>query len=287
VVHPEPQLLLAEDFEVPDMLEFFEGVVVRVEIATVTNDDLGFGEWELDGTVTVDDLFYSPAVSVSDTFEAVQGPLNYSYGAYKISPRSETDLEGHVPYVAPCPADLCVDDLIAGQLVITEIMADPKTGADDYCEWIEIYNASGQSVDLFDLVIGDDDSASSWGEVKDETIVAAGDYAVVAKSTAANWSSQCPELLAAFTPDGHYGGALGLSNDGDPLTLQTPAGVIIDAIPSYGTKDSCQLTSGTPDATTNDTATNWCVPMAVVATDSLVTTDIDYGTPGAANTTCM
>jgi len=81
--------------------EQWEGVLVRVENVTVTDDDLGFGEWEVDddsGPAVVDNLGdygYSP--TDGDLLEFVQGPVNYSYSAFKIAPRDDDDIAVYVP----------------------------------------------------------------------------------------------------------------------------------------------------------------------------------------------
>ena len=74
--------------------EAYEGVLVKVESAICTNNNLGFGEWELDdgsGPCRVDDMgvVYSADVGLSYT---VTGPLNYSFDFYKIEPRDESDI---------------------------------------------------------------------------------------------------------------------------------------------------------------------------------------------------
>ncbi len=74
--------------------EAYEGVLVKVEDAICSNDDAGYGEWELDdgsGMCRVDDLgvVYSPVLGLSYT---VTGPLSYSFDFYKIEPRDESDI---------------------------------------------------------------------------------------------------------------------------------------------------------------------------------------------------
>lgn len=74
--------------------EAYEGVLVKVENATCTNDNLGYGEWELDdnsGPCVVDDMgvAYSPDIGLN---YSVTGPLNYSFDFYKIEPRNENDI---------------------------------------------------------------------------------------------------------------------------------------------------------------------------------------------------
>ena len=92
---PEPQLLTTG--QVAD--EQWEGVLVRVEGATCTNTDLGFGEFELDdtsGPCRVDDamFLYTPTAG---TVYAVTGPQTYTFSNYKILPRSEEDITIDAP----------------------------------------------------------------------------------------------------------------------------------------------------------------------------------------------
>ncbi|MGB0136697.1 MAG: phospholipase D-like domain-containing protein [Flavobacteriales bacterium] len=87
---PEPEMLSTAD--VAD--EQWEGVLVRVEGATCTNTDLGFGEFELDdgsGPCRVDDALYL-YTPTAGTVYAVTGPQTYTFGNYKILPRSEADI---------------------------------------------------------------------------------------------------------------------------------------------------------------------------------------------------
>ncbi|MDF1594927.1 MAG: ExeM/NucH family extracellular endonuclease [Acidimicrobiia bacterium] len=76
--------------------EAWESVFVRAENATVTDDDLGFGEWIIDdssGPVVVDDLgSYTYDPTNGDVLTYVQGPLFFSFGDFKIEPRSLTDI---------------------------------------------------------------------------------------------------------------------------------------------------------------------------------------------------
>lgn len=76
--------------------ENWESVLVRVENVTVSNGDLGFGEWELNdgsGPTRVDDLGrFSYAPTTGDLLDYVQGPLFYSFSNFKIVPRGDTDI---------------------------------------------------------------------------------------------------------------------------------------------------------------------------------------------------
>ena len=76
--------------------EQWEGVLVQVT-GVVTNADAGFGEWALSdgsGDVRVDDAGYDAIdaglVALANQLQ-VTGALDYSFGNYKIQPRSEAD----------------------------------------------------------------------------------------------------------------------------------------------------------------------------------------------------
>ncbi|WP_232460744.1 Gldg family protein [Thermococcus barossii] len=88
---PEPVVL--QTGEVPQ--EQWESVLVKVENVVVTNPDLGYGEWEIDdgsGPVRVDDLIYRYTPQDGQSLDYVVGVVYYSYGNFKIEPRSEEDI---------------------------------------------------------------------------------------------------------------------------------------------------------------------------------------------------
>jgi hypothetical protein len=78
--------------------EMYEGVLVRINGVTVTNADMGFGEWEVDdfidssGPCVVDDLGdYSYTPAMNDFIYSITGIVDYTYGAYKLQPRTDSD----------------------------------------------------------------------------------------------------------------------------------------------------------------------------------------------------
>ncbi len=86
--------------------EQWESVLVRVEGVLVTDPDLGYGEWLVDdgsGGVRVDDMGdYTYIPGAGDRLDFVQGPLYYSYGDFKIEPRSNDDIGVAPPLVSIC-----------------------------------------------------------------------------------------------------------------------------------------------------------------------------------------
>lgn len=92
---PDPILVSTGDANNED----YEGMLVRIENATCTNTDLGYGEWETNdgsGALAIDDLMYlfSPDLGID---YGVTGILTYTFSAYKIEPRSMDDIEIQIP----------------------------------------------------------------------------------------------------------------------------------------------------------------------------------------------
>ena len=79
------------------------------------------------------------------------------------------------------PPGACESGLLVGDLVITEIMADPP-GADSGREWFEIYNASATEFDLRGLVLlhsREDSTDANIHEIGRSLMVGPDDYVVV------------------------------------------------------------------------------------------------------------
>ncbi|KPK71588.1 hypothetical protein AMJ71_05115 [candidate division TA06 bacterium SM1_40] len=78
-----------------DEAESYEGVLIAVSNVVVTDDDLGYGEWEIDdgsGPCRVDDEAYAYSPSLGDTFLVVAGILDYAFDDFKIEPRYAADI---------------------------------------------------------------------------------------------------------------------------------------------------------------------------------------------------
>ena len=261
--------------------EPYESVVISVASVTVTDPDAGFGEWVVDDTLYIDDLIYDFTdennLKEGDTFGSITAPLYYSYGAYKLVPRDADDFVDYTP--VPCSADKCPEDLVEGDLIVTEVMYNPDLCSDSDCEWIEVYNASGGSVNLDGLTI--EDEGGSTGSIGSDAVIAAGDYAVLAASDGDGWG------YTTVTPDGWWNVSGFLNQSGDIVYLKVDSTAkTIDATASWADDDdapgagiSWQLDPSTMTPSGNDSASNWCASTSSIETD-------EYGTPGAANVAC-
>lgn len=120
----------------------------------------------------------------------------------------------HLPVVADLvvgqvrPSDpVPVTDLAPGELVVSELLANPDACPDETGEWVEIHNAAGVPVDLTGLELVD---ASGNVAVVGGGVVEAGALAVLVRG-----ATPCGP-----TPTGTYDAVLSLNNGGDSLTLR-------------------------------------------------------------------
>ena len=163
-----------------------------------------------------------------------------------------------------------VTSLVAGDLIITEIMPNPDAVTDANGEWFEVYNASGMDVDLQDLVLSDNGASHT---VDASLVVLAGEYVVFARNSDIGTNG-------GVSAD-HEWTSLQLTNANDVVTLSY-GGTTFDEVdysgwgPSAGASLSLAFSSDVFDTTDNDDPTYWCDGEVVYG-------DGDLGSPGSAN----
>ncbi|MFV8753380.1 lamin tail domain-containing protein [Nannocystaceae bacterium ST9] len=285
IAPPAPDLIMSADLD-PGVAEPWESVYVRVEGDLEVSGLPGMNEFEVtdaDGTAIVDNYFYDliadgavdfPLFGVGATFTAIQGIVNFNTNLFKLAPRSAGDLEGYMQSANPVSG---VDDLSPGDLVITEIMYDPNKNActEPGCEWIEVYNATANPVDLDGLRIQDSQlNMAAQGTISVSLIVPPGGYVWLGHS-AMNW----PYNMQA---DAYMGNNPSFNNSGSDSAAILNSMVILDQTALYASQGatdngvSWKLKGpGTPSAAANDMAGNWCWSTTVY--------DVDLGSPKAAN----
>jgi hypothetical protein len=167
----------------------------------------------------------------------------------------------------------------AGDLVIDEAMIDPYAVSDAAGEWVEIYNRSGEALDLLGFELHDDGSDSHV--IAESVILPAGGRAVLARNEDASSNG-------GVAADYEYSG-FALDNDSDEIVLSY-GGVEVDRFEyalSYwsgglsGQSATLDGALGTPDPLVNDDPDNWCG-----STLPITSPGSDFGTPGAANDDC-
>lgn len=123
--------------------EQWESVLVRVAGVSVTDPDLGNGEWSVDdgsGEIVVNDLFHDYTPALAEPLDFVQGPLNYSYSQFKIEPRNAGDIG--IPTF-----DACGDPFLPIYDIQGDLPTSPVEGSEVWTEGV--VTADFQTSDQF------------------------------------------------------------------------------------------------------------------------------------------
>lgn len=165
-----------------------------------------------------------------------------------------------------------------GEILITEIMANPSALSDTEGEWFEIYNNSDQPVNLQNLILGRDDANRHI--ITDSIILPAWDYLVFERTG-----------LATDATKGYvYGSDILLTNTGAVLSIYNEGteinpGALIFSV-NYGetsfpdgTGASISLNPNMISAADAIAGTSWCISTSFYSTG-------DFGTPGEVNDIC-
>ena len=266
----------------PDADEVCDGVDNNCDGSTDGSDAVDLATWYGD----LDEDGYGDPL---ETLDACDQPSGYvenaddcddldaaiNPGATELSGDSvDQDCDGELD--PSSSTTLTVADLVAGDLVVTEVMQNPNAVADSSGEWFEVYNDSGSAVDLSGLVVKD--TGTNTFTVSGALVVAAGGYVVFGKdsNTAVN---------GGVTVDYAFGTKMDLGNGSDSVYL-TYGSTTIDAVVWDNgatfpdpTGYSMSLDPDARDTSSNDTGSNWCEASSTYG-------DGDYGTPGADNDEC-
>jgi|GEM_PF-4784982 len=156
----------------------------------------------------------------------------------------------------------------SGKLVITEIMANPKTVPDADGEYLEIYNSTDATLDLTGLVIADTSGKAT---------VISGD--IPAHGFALLCANPNPEENGGLTNCLEITSLPGLTNSGEEIRLINRFGITEDLIhyPSVKEGTSYELAVSAKNATANDDFSYWGSALSFYHPDNL-------GTPGTENT---
>jgi hypothetical protein len=178
------------------------------------------------------------------------------------------------PAAPPPPPVPTTSAPVAGELVITELMADPSSLADKDGEWFEVLNTSARPLVLTGCTLGDDAGVSTT--LEGDVVIGPGMYAALARANdAALW----------FSPSYVYGHAFQLGNRGDEISIVCN-GALVDRVTYTGgirPGRSRSLSPSSFDATANDSESAFCHGTDVYAgTGSFA----DHGTPGRENPVC-
>ncbi|PID91071.1 MAG: hypothetical protein CSA96_10280 [Bacteroidetes bacterium] len=170
-------------------------------------------------------------------------------------------------------------DIAYGELIITEIMANPDALPDSEGEWFEIYNTSERTIELQNLIIGRNDNDRHL--VAEALQLPAGEHFVFNRSAEATAVSNCYNYASALQLP-NSGANLSLFNAG---TTENPGALIFaldygaDGFPS-GTGASIALDPDHYNPVSALAGANWCTAISAYNTG-------DLGTPGSMNEQCQ
>ena len=232
---PDPIVLATGDIG-----ESYESVLVNVIGVAMTEPD-NYGEWDIDdgsGVFRVDDKLFAEAdelVDIGNEYTVV-GPVDFTYGSYKILPRSEADLFQYIQEGTPI-ADAGEDQLVDFSSTVTldgsssydtdgdlfgyswSQISGPTVDVDNYEQAIITFTAPNQfctiefslqvydnqfnfsSLDYVFISVGDsptiNDIINNCGDAAGEVLSCDGSYNLSSQS-----ASQCPLYEQSVTTTG-------------------------------------------------------------------------------------
>jgi hypothetical protein len=168
---------------------------------------------------------------------------------------------------APPPVDTSHQPRARGDLVISEIMANPAAVPDEQGEWFELYNPSSTDFDLRGCELLD--GSATVRSIESALPLRAGDRVAIARSEYAGFR---PDLVLSFS----------LGNSADSIAVRCGNTeidrVAYDSSFPLDSGASMALDPTAQSANANDAASAWCLSRTPLGTD--------YGTPGSANPVC-
>jgi hypothetical protein len=165
---------------------------------------------------------------------------------------------------------------VVGEVILTEVLADPVNMSDADGEWLEVYNPGDVGIDLSGWRLEGQDGEVAF--LPPGLVVAPGDYLVLARS-------DDPSKLGTFEPDFVWD-AFGLSNTFDTVRLVNAGGLVVDEVSWDATWPlepgrSAELVPSHYDHLANDAPSSWC------SSDAPDYGLGNHGTPGGPPVACQ
>ncbi len=169
----------------------------------------------------------------------------------------------------------CSSGLLAGDLVITEIMANPA-GQDEGQEWFEVFNPGSTAVQLKGLRL---ESARTDGTAQQEYTIT--DSLVIEPAQYMVFGGVLDQAKPSWVDFAYQDGLGGLRNSGGRISLYCQDALVDRVVYMEMGEGISKGFDGsmTPDAVGNDDPGNWCDSRIEFQPGS-------FGTPGTANEVC-
>lgn len=178
-------------------------------------------------------------------------------------------VSGPLSCKSDCSFDKSACVLATGKVVISELMIDPSAVYDTQGEWIELFNAESQPIDLKGWVLSD--LGSDRHSITAHLTIPPRAYLIVGNNTdkATNGG-----VTVAYS----YGSNWHLSNTGDEVLLEDAKGASIDRVDYTKTWVSSGASISVIDLVKdNSVVSNWCPEKK-----AWIGSAGDFGTPGHA-----
>ena len=250
----------------------------------VDNDGDGLSENEGDCDDTDPEL--NLADNDSDGVSSCDGDCNdadgniYPGAADNTDDGIDNDCDGDTDEdFVPAGDTVAIDQVTAGDLVISEIMNNPGAVDDNMGEWFELHNTSSNAIDLQGLIVAD--AGSDTFTISSSLVISAGGYVVIGANADTTTNG---DVSVDYTFV--HGTDMQLSNSDDELILSNSGGVLeevaYDGGPNFPDAGgySMNLSPSSLDAAANDDGANWCYASNLLSSG-------DKGTPGAQNSPCL
>lgn len=177
-----------------------------------------------------------------------------------------------------CDGDIDEGLMTAGDIIVTEIMANPDAVSDASGEWFEITNVSSGTLNINGLVISD--NGTDLHTVSGDLNLAPGESMVL--------GNNIDEMMNGGVSVDYQYSNFSLFNTGDEVILtfgETEIDRVVYEVDwAIQIGRSLSLNSGHYNSTDNDNSANWC------STPEEASYQIgtgDYGTPGVENPSCQ
>ena len=174
--------------------------------------------------------------------------------------------------------DVCINatalgSLSTGDLIISEVMVDSVAAADYRGEWFEVYNNSGDVVDIDGLTVNCGGNAGF--SVSGTTYINNGEQALFAVRSNSLTNGGMTDVDVEYS----YADCSSYYTDSLSITFGSTTFDSVSWTSDFPFSPGSSMTLGTLDASANDSAGNWCAGSSTYG-------DGDVGTPGDANDSC-
>jgi hypothetical protein len=264
--------------------EPYEGVLVAVQNVGVINTKPDcphdFGEFVVEGNLRVDDMAQlGYQAHLGDIHGTLAGVMNFTFGNFKLEPRTVADLDlvhSGGSGLSKCIKLDCIEAADApelGNLVVTEIMADPF-GEDGPREWFEVQNRSDAAILIAGLTVKDCALQSWTVPLQTAVALAPGGFATFGQTTD-------PAKTGGVDIDVAWGEGYYLPNGEGAILLYNDFGQLIDQA-RYASYDPWDFQQGVSLELVDPAADN-TAPLNWKSSEAGKYGDGGRGTPGAPN----